>query len=149
MAIRDLSRKPYIQDNDSNVFVGLQLPITKGDDRQGYFASASTTIEAVKNNIVNLLNTHRGERLMQPTLGIDLRHYLFEQIDEETTIAIEDEIQASFGYWLPFVEIKKLDVTTSEEITEVGVNTISIKIDFSIIQDPNTLESITISIGGD
>ena len=62
MAIKDTSRKPYIQDNDTNVKVGIDLPIRRGSDNDGFFATTSTTIEAVKNNIRNLLQTNEGER---------------------------------------------------------------------------------------
>ena len=58
MAIKDTSRKPYIQDNDTNVKVGIDLPIRRGDNLDGFFATTSTTIEAVKNNIRNLLQTN-------------------------------------------------------------------------------------------
>ena len=34
MAVKDTSRKPYIQDNDDNQFIGLDLPIRKGIDKQ-------------------------------------------------------------------------------------------------------------------
>ena len=47
MAVQDTSRKPYIVDNDSNVKVGIDLPIRRDDGEQGWFASTSTTIEAV------------------------------------------------------------------------------------------------------
>ena len=57
MAIRDTSKKPYIIDNDTDVFVGLDLPIRKSYGKEGYFASTKTTIEAVINNIRNVLNT--------------------------------------------------------------------------------------------
>ena len=53
MAIKDLSRKPFIEDNDTNVKIGIDLPIRRDDTSGGYFASTSTTIEAVKNNIRN------------------------------------------------------------------------------------------------
>ena len=82
MAIRDTSKKPFIVDNDTNVRVGIDLPIRRGDDFDGFFATTSTTIEAVKNNIRNLLNTNQGERLFQPNLGLDLRSLLFEHIEE-------------------------------------------------------------------
>ena len=36
-------------------------------------------IDAVKNNIRNLLSTHKGERYLQPNIGLDLRNYMFEQ----------------------------------------------------------------------
>ena len=51
MAIRDTSRKPYIEDNDTKVKIGIDLPIRRGDGLDGFFASTSTTIEAVKNNM--------------------------------------------------------------------------------------------------
>ena len=66
MAIKDKSRKPYILDNDSNVKIGIDLPIRRDSGEDGFFASTSTTIEAVKNNIRNLLQTNQGERLFQP-----------------------------------------------------------------------------------
>ena len=106
MAIKDISRKPYIEDNDTNIRIGIDLPIRKGNDKDGYFATTSTTIEAVKNNIRNLLNTNQGERLFQPNLGVNLRRYLFSQITDETLISIQDSITSTFSFWLPFVYIK-------------------------------------------
>ena len=103
MAIRDTSRKPYIEDNDTRIFIGLDLPIRKSEGKEGYFASTSTTIEAVKNNIRNLLNTHQGERLMQPNLGINLRKYLFQQVTDEFIVQIQDDILDVLEMWLPLL----------------------------------------------
>ena len=72
MAIKDTSKKPFVEDRDSNIFIGIDLPFRKSDGSEGWFASTSTTIDAVKNNIRNLLMTHSGERLMQPNLGLNL-----------------------------------------------------------------------------
>ena len=83
MAIRDTAKKPYIQDNDTNVKIGIDLPIRRGDDRDGFFATTSTTIEAVKNNIRNLLQTDEGERFFQPNLGLNLKSVLFEEISDD------------------------------------------------------------------
>ena len=44
MAIRDTSRKPYIEDNDTKIKIGLDTPIRRGDEKDGFFASTSTTI---------------------------------------------------------------------------------------------------------
>jgi|7_EtaG_2_1085326.scaffolds.fasta_scaffold00521_25 phage baseplate assembly protein W len=146
MAIKDTTRKPYIVDNDSNVFVGIDLPFRRSLNKEGWFASTSTTIESVKNNIRNLLNTHQGERLMQPTLGLNLRRYLFEQITEDTYISIQDEIFNSFKFWLPFVEIKDIEIITNEMDSTVEPNKLVIKILFNILQDPNTLTSVQVVI---
>ena len=81
MAIRDTSRKPFIQDNDTRVKVGIDLPIRRGDDIDGFFATTSTTIEAVKNNIRNLLQTDEGERFFQPNLGLNLKSVFQAQLE--------------------------------------------------------------------
>mgnify|MGYP003151398370 FL=1 len=98
MAVKDISKKPYIVDNDANVKVGIDLPIRRDDIKGGWFASTTTTIESVKNNIRNLLNTNQGERLMQPNLGLNLKQILFEQINEESIIGIQDSILDTFSF---------------------------------------------------
>ena len=128
MAVRDTSRKPYIQDNDTKVKVGIDLPIRRGIETDGFFASTSTTIEAVKNNIRNLLNTNEGERFFQPTLGMNLRKYLFEQIDEGMILDIQNSILDKFEYWLPFVEVRDIQIKTNSSNDSIGVNTVSINI---------------------
>ena len=82
MAIKDISKKPYIIDNDTNIKVGIDLPIRRDEVTDGWFASTTTTIESVKNNIKNLLQTNQGERLMQPTLGLNLRRLLSNENNE-------------------------------------------------------------------
>jgi|TARA_R100001015_G_C4628096_1_gene188044 phage baseplate assembly protein W len=141
MAIRDTSRKPYIEDNDTRIFIGLDLPIRKSEGKEGYFASTSTTIEAVKNNIRNLLNTHQGERLMQPNLGINLRKYLFQQVTDEFIVQIQDDILDVLEMWLPFVEVRDIIVKVGNNVSELLIEVV-----FNITQDPNTLNSVQISI---
>jgi len=144
MAIRDTSRKPYIQDNDTDVKVGIDLPIRRGDVNDGFFASTSTTIEAVKNNIRNLLQTNEGERFFQPNLGMNLRKLLFEHINEENLIGVQDAILDKFQFWLPFVEVRDIQILSRDDTTDIGMNEIRVKILFNIKQDPNTLDSITL-----
>ena len=142
MAIRDTTIKPFIQDRDENVFVGIDYPFHKSNGVEGWFKSTATTIESVKNNVKLLLRTERGERLMQPNLGVALKRFLFQQIDSDTITAIQNEIIDSMNFWLPFVEIKDIKVLTDD-----NKNTININITFNIIRDPNTLSSVDVEIG--
>ena len=146
MAIRDTTKKPYVQDRDELIFVGIDYPFHKSLGVEGWFKSTESTIEAVKNNIKMLLMTNKGERLMQPTLGLNLRRFLFEQITDESRISIENEIVDTFKFFLPFVEIKDL-VIEMGEADAVGKNKLSISVLFNITRDPNTLESVDVIIG--
>tara|TARA_Y100000004_G_C8886704_1_gene400121 strand:+ start:528 stop:1046 length:519 start_codon:yes stop_codon:yes gene_type:complete len=146
MAIKDTSRKPYISDNDTNIKIGIDLPIRRGGDSDGFFATTSTTIEAVKNNIKNILNTEKGERFFQPNLGMGLRKFLFQNITDETTIGIQNEILDVLEYWLPFVEVRNIEVLTTNDDSSFSGATLNIKIIFNIKQDPNTLDSVQITV---
>ena len=149
MAIKDTTRKPYIQDNDTNVKVGIDLPVRRGTGLDGFFATTSTTIEAVKNNIRNLLQTEEGERFFQPNLGIGLRRLLFEHITNENLIGVQDAILDKLEFWLPFVEVRDIQVLSRDDTTDIGANEVRVKIDFNIKQDPNTLNSVTMDFSSD
>ena len=142
MAIRDTSIKPFIRDRDENIFVGIDYPFHRSAGVEGWFKSTSTTIKAVKNNIKLLLQTEKGERLMQPNIGVALKRFVFQQIDSDTFIAIQNEIIDTINFWLPFVEIKDIKIDTDD-----GRNTIKINVMFNIMRDPNTLDSIEVEIG--
>ena len=148
MAIKDTSKKPFIEDRDDNVFIGIDLPFRKSDGIEGWFASTTTTIEAVKNNIRNLLSTHKGERYMQPNIGLNLRKFLFEQFTDELRLQIENDILDTIDFWLPFIQVKDLKVGMSSVTAgNVNNNKLIISVVFNITRDPNTLESVQVEIG--
>ena len=139
MAIADTRKNRFIDDQDSRVSVGIALPFGRqpGGSR-GYFATTDTTIDAIKTDIKNLLSTERGERLMQPLLGMNIRRFLFEQITENTVIQIENDIVETFGKWLPFVQLHDINV----DIGNQDRNQIKINIVFNISNTPNDLQSV-------
>ena len=74
-----------------------------------------------------------------------LRRFLFEQINEDTNILIENEIVDTFEKWLPFVEIRELDVNTQPINSDR--NQIKIKVTFNIRRAPGSLESVGVVLG--
>lgn len=131
----------FVDDKDTNISIGLDLPLRK-NSVDGYFATTNTTVEAVKNNIKNLLLTNRGERVFQPLIGLNLRQFLFEQLTPEVIFEIQNDIRDTMKLWLPFVNIENIIV--NEDTTTP--NTIQLKVDFSIQKVPNSLDSITVRI---
>ena len=147
MAILDTSvTGSFNEDRDENVFIGIDLPIRKSDGVDGYFASTSTTIKAVKNNIKNLILTNKGERYLQPDIGLNLRRFLFEQYTSDVKDAISIEIKDTVNKWLPFVEIKNIDISMSSDDSTIGQNTLKASVLFNIKQNPNTLDSVQVTI---
>jgi phage baseplate assembly protein W len=145
MPIIDHSKKIFINDRNDNTYIGIDLPFRKSSGQEGYFASTSFTIDAVKNNIRNLLKTKKGERLMQPNLGLNLDKFLFENFTDDTLLAIQNEILNTINTWLPFVEVKDLNVEMAE-LSDLGNNRLNVTVLFNITRDSNTLDSVNVTI---
>ena len=97
--------------------IGLDLPFKVADPVGMKSATTRTRLAAVKNNIINLLNTELGERLMQPSLGIQLKRFLFEPYTAEVSSKIQSSIINTFKIWLPFVLIKNMHINNARLVT--------------------------------
>ena len=139
MAIPNRRVKRFVEDVDTRVSVGLDFPIGRqAGDNMGYFATTKTTMDAIKNDVKLLLMTQRGERLMQPFLGMDIRKFLFEQITNDTAIQIENDIVDTFQTWLPFVQLQNIDVDLGDQ----DRNQIKINVTFNVRNAPTELQSV-------
>ena len=143
MPILDRRKDRFVEDQDSRVSVGIDFPFGRVSGGDGYFATTKTTIEAVKTNIKFLLQTNQGERLFQPSLGMNLKQLLFEQMTEDLSIQIENDIVDVFQRWLPFVDLRNIEVNRRDDINQVTIN-----IEFNINRTPNATESVQVTFDG-
>ena len=95
---------------------------------------------AVKESIRNLVLTDRGERLMQPNIGCDIRGSLFENIDQNTMLILEQNIKSTIRTYEPRCNLRSVEVLANTETNELKV-----KIAFSVI-NTTTLSSLTIDL---
>ena len=143
MATLDRRKDRFVEDQDKRVSVGLEFPLGRVGGGDGYFKSTKTTVDSIKNNIKLLLQTHRGERVFQPNLGMDLRSLIFEPLTEDITIQIENNIVDVFSRWLPFVDLRNINVNRRDDLNQVNIN-----IDFKIRRGPNSLERVQVTFDG-
>ena len=68
----------------------------------------SRDASAIKQAIVNLLLTNKGEKLFNPNYGSDIRSYLFEPLDYGTATQIIGNIKHVITKWEPRIEILNL-----------------------------------------
>jgi len=127
------------KDLNPDVFIGLELPMGYSDT--GFFKQTKTTLQQARHNIINLLKTIPGERLGQPTFGSNLHTKLFEPMTEDFNDELEDSIRTSLNKWLPYINIKKVEIKQPE----YNVNRVNIAIDFGLAFEPNRFESVSIN----
>lgn len=96
--------------------IGLSLPIQLGD---GYFATNTTTISQIRDNIQNLLLTRPGERRFNNQFGSSLYKLLFE-IDDFTVSKniIIDSIQRDVNRFINGTNIINVELTQEQPINK-------------------------------
>ena len=146
MAVRQTHQTgSFADDFDTEVSIGIDLPFRLSSVGQGYFATSKTTIESIKNNIKLLLNTHQGERLYRPNLGINLRRYLFEPVDIDTVINIQNDVLDTIKKYMPFVEVRDIQVSMDGQ-DEIGKALMKINVVFFINTDAANLQSVEFEV---
>jgi phage baseplate assembly protein W len=74
-----------------------------------YFTKAYG-IELIRNNLRQLLQTEKGERVMLPNFGVSLKKYLFEPMDETTFILLKQEVLEAIQNYFPLAQVMKISV---------------------------------------
>jgi len=126
---------PYSQQVDpldlyGNVAIGIRLPLG------GPFSSTYSTEEQIKSNLINLLLTNKGERIMNPQFGCDLGRVLFEGIVDDLNDKIRELITTNVAVFVPQVEI--IDIIINEDSSYNNSNTISITLKYRLIISGNS-----------
>ncbi len=105
----------------------------------GHFDLASGPT-LVRQSILVILGTERGERLMRPDFGCSLRRYLMEPNNPSTRAAIARDVSASIDRWEPRVRLDAVDVTTTED-----PSTVTVDISYTLLRD-QSLQGIKLAV---
>lgn len=92
-----------------------------------------TNVNSVKKSLRNLILTDKYERLFRPDIGCGIRGMLFENMGEDSLIAIKDTIKEVIQKYEPRVSIL--------EIQAIGVpdnNAVTVNIAFNVLNIPET-----------
>jgi phage baseplate assembly protein W len=92
-------------------FLGLPYPITKHP--LGLFRTQSG-MNQVKSDLLVLLLTEPGERVMLPEFGTPLKRFFFEPNDSIVVDNLKQVIADSIKTWEPRIAVTQIDVTNSD-----------------------------------
>jgi phage baseplate assembly protein W len=112
-----LGRKFPIDTQPSKA-VGVALPF----NAPGVFTSNYTTSKQLNSNLINFFLTNRGERVLDPTYGANLRAVIFEQITEGNLDALKSKIEIDLTTNFPDVRLANLDILGNEDLNSIQVN---------------------------
>jgi len=118
--------------------LGMKYPIE--NSQQGYFEQTFDSLTNEKVKLRNLMRTVEGERYMQPSFGLAIYKYLFDQITEDIKRKIDIDIKNKITFWLPNLIINNLYI---DIVSDVDRNRINIEIDFSLVSNPSEYDVVT------
>ena len=121
---------------NKNITIGIALPFNV----PSAFRSTYDFKEQLKYNLVNLLLTNKGERILNPNFGTDIRKQLFNQIEEDTYNALIDDIRSTIELFIPQITIEKLEAVPSYDQNTITIN-LTYRINIS-----NEKDTITINL---
>lgn len=121
-------------DLQKNIAIGVSLPF----NGPGVFNSTFTTKDQTKSNLVNLLLTDIGERVMNPEFGCNLKKFLFEGITESNSELLANNLANSIAIFVPEITVTNIIVTPNPDY-----NLIDLTVDY-IMNVSQTPDQVTV-----
>lgn len=96
-------------------FLGIKFP-TESDPTGKYLQMnrVGDTLGQLKSDISFYLTTQKGTRWMKPDFGTNLNAYLFQPLDNPTSVAIQNEITSGLQKYFQGISVKGIQIKTDE-----------------------------------
>jgi phage baseplate assembly protein W len=124
-------------DLQKNIAIGVSLPF----NGPGVFNSTYSTKEQTKSNLVNLLLTGIGERVMNPNFGTELRKFLFEGITDNNIELLKASLLNSIAIYVPGITVISIEVAPNIDYNLIDLS-INYLLDISQTPDEVTIQLI-------
>lgn len=98
-------------------------------------------IKSVKDSLLLIITTTKGSRPFDPNFGCDLNKALFENINPLTIDTLSKNIHEAIRNYEP--RVSKLNVEVTPQYDD---NSIIVSVYFSVIDNPDELEQLKISL---
>jgi phage baseplate assembly protein W len=121
-------------DLQKNIAIGVALPF----NAPGVFRSTFTTKDQIKSNLINLLLTSIGERVMNPTFGCNLKRFIFEGINDSNFDFLEQNLIESISIFIPEITVSNISFEP-----ETDSNIVNLTISY-ILNISNTPDQVTV-----
>ena len=102
----------------------------------------------MKQNLINLLLTRKGERLIHSNFGSDLMKLIFEPNILDIKELISDAITEPVSFWLPYIFINNITTITAADDPS-SPHYLKITITFSLNEIETESITFTINDGGE
>lgn len=90
-------------------YINIAFPFSDSQGGQ-YVDLTKTSKDAIKSNLMHLILTQKGERMYMPSFGTNLRKFIFDQLDLETTDRIQQDISKAVSEYIPNLKVDGITI---------------------------------------
>lgn len=121
--------------------ISVKFPFQRTQDG-GVFETTKTTDEAIRTDLVSLLTTKRGHRVMRPQLFSPLFDYIMEPWDDISEDELREKLLQKIDQFMgTLIEVSKVNL----DIQDDG-NTLRVEIVYSIIQLGGAMDGVELFV---
>lgn len=102
-------------------YFGFGPPFLSGSEGSLRVLPMQSDIRLIKNDLLQLLLTAPGERVMRPTFGSQMRPTLFEQIDTIQMDNLDASIRDTISTYDSRVNVTDVQISRDEDNNMIGV----------------------------
>jgi phage baseplate assembly protein W len=84
--------------------------------------NVSYDVQAVKNSVINILTTKKGEKILSPEFGLRIEDYLFEPVSDSVASAMSNEILQALSVTEPRVQVVFIQVLPFPDLNQYTIN---------------------------
>ena len=106
--------------------IGVRLPVVL--DGSTGFGMITTITDMIKQNLMMLVLTNPGERIMEPEYGVGITQYLFQNFSDNVYSEIDNKIREQASIYMPTVSINEVSFYSLEPDS----NKVSFRLTYSI-----------------
>lgn len=100
-------------------YFGYNMPFRGGHQN---VLSKQSGDRIIKNDLIQLIMTYPGERIMRPNWGTLVKKSVFEPLDEGSMIVIKENIKEAISTWEPRIEANvSLAVDSANNMLKISI----------------------------
>lgn len=121
-----------------------RTPLSLSSDKQQLFVMNESLVDAAADNLKNLILTNRGERVMQPDFGANLKSILGEFGTQGFESEVMTRIKSSVKKYLPFISLQNFGIEKLDSPPQDGTVVVKMNITYSIPSASVTGQQISV-----
>lgn len=99
-------------------YKGLAFPFQAGETA---IPAPVTDAELVRQSLLQLVQTPRGERVMRPNYGCNVQQFVFESNNEALGQLLRTEISAAITRWEPRARVDNISISRTDSALAITI----------------------------